>query len=73
MKKIAISFAIIVMSAFSAATLPMQRAFAAGCEKDHFMGLPAWYDNLTDADCNVISPSGEEGVKQYVGRLCLMS
>lgn len=75
MKKMFIGLAVTVMSVLGVAMLPAQSVSAADCET-HFMGLPAWYDNLPkDANCNIISPtSGEnsdEEVKAYVWTIAL--
>jgi len=65
MKKIIISLAIIIMSALGVVMLPAPQVAAEDC-KTHFLGLPAWYDGLTDDSCKIASPSGDEQVKAYV-------
>lgn len=33
----------------------------------HFLGLPAWYDNLTDSSCNIEAPPQDEaGLSAYI-------
>lgn len=75
MKKIFIGLAIAVMSVLGVAMLPAQSVSAKDCNT-HFMGLPAWYDNLPkDADCNIIAPTSsansDEEVKAYVWTIAL--
>ena len=66
MKKIVAFIAVAIMSVFGVLMLPAQEVAAADCNS-HFLGLPAWYDNLPkDSDCNIKSPNGEDGVKAYV-------
>lgn len=45
--------------------------YAAECTSN-FLGLPAWYDGLTDSsdNCNVVSP-GEYGLTQWIWRIVL--
>ena len=71
MKKLFFCFAVAVMSVLGVAMLPMQNASAAGCES-HFLGLPAWYDGLTEGDnCEIKSPKDDEDVKAYVWTIVL--
>ena len=71
MKKLFFGFAVAVMSVLGVAMLPMQNASAAGCES-HFLGLPAWYDGLTEGDdCKIKSPKDDEDVKAYVWTIVL--
>lgn len=39
--------------------------FAASCGGG-FLGFPAWYEGLTDGDCNVNPPSGDDGLKKFI-------
>ena len=67
MKKLFIGFAVLVMSVLGVAMLPAPTASAAGTCNSHFLGLPAWYDNLPkDSNCNIKSPSGDAEIKAYV-------
>lgn len=36
-----------------------------------FLGIPAWYRGLTDADCNIISPSDAGGLSDFIWRIVL--
>lgn len=75
MKKLFIGLAVAMMSVASVIALPAQNVSAADCER-HFMGLPAWYDNLPkDSDCNILSPQQSESsdaeIKAYVWTIAL--
>ena len=68
MKKLLISFVVLVASVFGAVMLPAPVASAADCNS-HFLGLPAWYDNLPKepaGSCNIKSPQNDADVKAYV-------
>lgn len=36
-----------------------------------FMGFPAWYRGLTDADCNVLSPNAAGGISKFIWHIAL--
>ncbi|MCQ2571067.1 MAG: pilin [Candidatus Saccharibacteria bacterium] len=57
MKKLFITFAVIMMSALGIVMLPAQKVSAVQDCGGHFLGLPAWYDGLIDADCKVKTPT----------------
>lgn len=60
MKKLVIGLAVLVMSALGVLMLPAQSVYASDCDGGHFLGLPAWYDGLTEKETN------SEGVSQCV-------
>ncbi len=78
MKKITkIIVAILFASAALFATVPAGNVAAAGgpvgestC-KNHFLGLRAWYDGLTEADCSVKSPADDAETKIFVWTIVL--
>ena len=40
------------------------------CNKGGFLGFPAWYDGLTNADCSIKSPSSGE-LSNFIWRIVL--
>ena len=78
MKKITkIIVAILFASVALFATVPAGNVAAAGgpvgestC-KNHFLGLRAWYDGLTEADCSVKSPADDAETKIFVWTIVL--
>ena len=73
MKKGLIALSVAVMSVLGILMLPTQNASAVDCNT-HFLGLPAWYDGLTDDNCNITPPpadSNANGVKAYVWTIAL--
>ena len=75
MKKLFFGFAVAVMSVLGIVMLPAQNASAADCGT-HFLGLPAWYDGLTNDDCSIKTIKGDAGngdeeVKAYVWTIVL--
>lgn len=78
MKKIiAIILAVFSLGAGIVAFAPTQEVSATGADcSNHFLGLKAWYDGVTDDKCNVQSPgTGKSGddqkVKQFVWTIVL--
>jgi hypothetical protein len=62
-KKIVVSLAIIVTGGVSFATMVPQTVAAAdnpACVQ-RFLGFPVWYRGLSDKNCNVVSPDGQNG------------
>jgi hypothetical protein len=71
MKKLVVALAAAFMSVLGLVMLPAQNAAAADC-RTHFLGLPAWYDGLTEgSDCHIKSPQDADGVKTYVWTIVL--
>lgn len=70
MKKLVVGLAVAIMSVLGVAMLPAQEASATDCYS-HFLGLPAWYDGLTNSNCEVIPPNGDEELKAYVWTIAL--
>ena len=58
------------MSVLGVAMLPAQEASATDCY-NHFLGLTAWYDGLTDSNCEIIQPNSDEELKSYVWTIAL--
>ena len=58
------------MSVLGVAMLPAQEASATDCY-NHFLGLTAWYDGLTDSNCEIIQPNSDEELKIYVWTIAL--
>lgn len=75
MKRIAkIIAAFMAVCAVVNAVIPAHYVAAADGEAtctSHFLGLRAWYDGLTEANCNVKSPSGDEETKIFVWTVVL--
>ena len=70
MKKIVVGLAVAIMSVLGVAMLPAQEASATDCY-NHFLGLTAWYDGLTDSNCEIIQPNSDEELKSYVWTIAL--
>ncbi len=69
MRKIIACILIIAAAAFSVVALPAPNVAAepkATCTS-HFLGLKAWYDGLTDGNCNIKTPNQSEAdLKKYI-------
>lgn len=73
MKKALLAMAVVVMSALGIVMFPAQEVAAADCET-HFLGLPAWYDGLTDGNCNIRSPRQDadgSDLRNYIWTIAL--
>lgn len=70
MKKLVVGLAVAIMSVLGVAMLPAQEASATDCY-NHFLGLTAWYDGLTDSNCEIIQPNSDEELKSYVWTIAL--
>jgi hypothetical protein len=40
------------------------------CE-DRFLGIPPWYRGLTDDECNITGPSGDDAIANYITKIVL--
>lgn len=73
MKRLLVALAIVVASVTSLATpVVISPATAyAGCG-DGFFGLPPWYRNLTEGDCEITKPADDpNGLARFIGTILL--
>ena len=72
LKKIS-SFALIALigGALLATAAPITVSAADPCNRG-FLGFPAWYDGLTDGDCNIVDPGTlGNGLSEFIWRIVL--
>lgn len=71
MKKLVVGLAVAIMSVLGVVMLPAQEASAVVDCNSHFLGLPAWYDGLTDGNCEILQPANDDEIKAYVWTIAL--
>ena len=70
-KAVAVKLVIIIGILSTITTVALPQSVQAAC-KTSFFGLPAWYDGLTDEDCDVVRPGGgEDGLSKFIWKIVL--
>lgn len=64
--------AILLVATFGGTFLNLNMPMTASASCGEFLGFPAWYDGLTDGDCEMKSPSDVQGgLNAYIWRIVL--
>lgn len=75
MKKITnwfMALAIVATMGGSALTLAVPQSVSAadGCNRG-FLGFPAWYNGLTDGNCDIVNPDTVGGLSNFIWRIAI--
>jgi len=74
MKKVIVSIVAVLLMAMAnvVTVMPSEASAASGTCTSHFLGIRAWYDGLTDGNCEIKGPdAGDEGLRKYVWTIVL--
>ncbi len=66
------ALAIVATMGGSALTLAVPQSVSAadGCNRG-FLGFPAWYNGLTDGNCDIVNPDTVGGLSNFIWRIAI--